>query len=161
MPKRSSLRWLAIVGAAVAVLGAAWGLRSGPKGQGEFFYDLSEKRLFAAPRAAFAPIAGVGGPAGDGVEAVCVHCPVCGVKSKRIAYLRTHTPGYKQRQDAADQTGAPIPDLTREYIEQNTLVRRLDSEDWHAASTPEGAKIVTGWRGQCAEHGEYERPLRP
>ncbi len=75
---------------------------------GKFFYDLSEAERYEAPRDAFAPLEGIGGESGDGVEAITVRCPQCGVGKERIAYLRSHTPDYKQKREAAKSAGIQI-----------------------------------------------------
>jgi hypothetical protein len=128
---------------------------------GQYFYDLSERRLYEAPRSAFAPEAGIGGTPDDGVEAVLVCCPDCGAEQRRIAYLRTHTLELKQMRARIASAGENPPELTREYISAQTLVRRLDDETWHPTSTPEGSQIVIDWRRRCATHGQMERPVQP
>lgn len=154
------------LGIAVVCLAAAAGVwwysrGADPSKPGRFFYDLSEKKLYAVSRDAFAPEAGLAGESGDGVEAVIVYCPQCGADARRIAYLRTHTPEFKQRDAEARKTGRPIDDLTREYIEANTLVRDVDGATWFKTSSKEGSKVVRGWRRNCPTHGEPEVPLRP
>lgn len=129
---------------------------------GAMFYDLSEKRLYSASRDAFAPIEGVGGEAGDGVEAIVVRCEQCPPEQHRVAYLQTHSADFKQRHDAAKAAGgAPIAELTREYIAANTLVRSVDGAEWFATSTPEGSRIVRDWKRRCPQHGRWEKPVRP
>jgi len=154
------------IGAVVVILliaGAVWALTGGsgsdvPK---VYFYDLSEQKLFEASRDAFAPIDGIGGEPGDGVLAVVVRCPDCSDDQKRIAYLKTHTPEYKQKREDSRQTGEPIPGLTRQWILENTLVRRVDEEEWHIATSPEAGKISSSWKRRCAEHGKWEKLCTP
>jgi hypothetical protein len=159
---RSRPAILAAIGAIVVLGGLIYWLsfpRSAEAGD-QYFYDVSEKKLFRAPRDAFAPIAGVGGASNDAVEAVVVFCESCGESKQRIAYLRTHTPEYKAKREAARREGKLIEDLTRQYIEENTLVRELDG-DWVAAATPAGRKIVSGWKRTCPIHGAWETFARP
>jgi len=149
----------------LAVAGAAaffvFGRGDSEAAKYQYFYDLSEKRLYRAPRAGFAPEAGVGGAPGDGVEAVVVGCPDCGTKSLRIAYLKTHTPEYKQKHDAAVRTGVPIEGLTRPWIADHTLVRLVDGDKWYPASSEGGTHIVSEWRRRCPTHGTTEKPVQP
>jgi len=155
------------LGLAVAILGVAaavWLLTGGGKDKSKrtvYFYDLSEKKLYEAPGDAFAPIEGIGGESGDGVEAIVVYCPECGLEKKRIAYLRTHTPEYKQKKEEARAAGGTIAGLTRWWDAENTLVSLVDPIEWHKATSEEAARIGEGWRRRCPEHGEWEKPCRP
>jgi hypothetical protein len=161
--KRSELRKIALVVVVFAIAGGVWALTAGSRSDEpmKYFYDLSEKKLFTAPRDAFAPIKGVGGEPDDGVEAVVVRCPLCDPEQQRVAYLTTHTPEYKQKREAARQADERIPGLTREWIADNTLVRLVDGDEWYVATSPEGVKIVSGWKRRCAEHGKWEKPCMP
>jgi hypothetical protein len=161
--KSSDASKIGLVVVIVVIAGAVWALTGGGRSEEPmvYFYDLSEKTLFEAPRDSFAPIEGIGGEPGDGVEAVVVRCPECGGDQKRIAYLKTHTPEYKQKRNEARQADEPIPGLTRQWIAENTLVRLVDEDEWHVATSPDGGKIVTGWKRRCAEHGKWEKPCWP
>jgi hypothetical protein len=153
------------LGAVVVILGAAIAIwlatRTTPVGQRIYFYDLSEKKLFTAPRDAFAPIDGVGGEAGDGVEAVVVCCPECGRDHMRIAYLQSHTSEFKSKDEEARRAGQAIPDLTRQWVWANTLVKLVDASDWHPSTSKEGAQIVAGLKRKCQTHGTWEKPIYP
>ena len=154
------------LGVAVAVMAAAvciWltGRTSTDDLLGMYFYDLSEQKLYAEPRHSFAPLKGIGGESGDGVEAIVVRCPQCKEDKQRIAYLKSHTPEYKQKREAAKSAGVQIEGLTRPWIAEQTLVRRLDESEWHKADSAEAAEILTSWRRQCAEHQDWERSQRP
>ena len=153
-------------GVAVAALAGAtciWlmGRTSTDDRLGKFFYDLSEQKLYAEPRGSFAPLEGIGGESGDGVEAIIVGCPQCGEDKHRIAYLKSHTPEYKQKREEAKSAGRQIEGLTRPWIAQQTLVRRLDGSEWHTADSDEAAEILRGWRRRCDEHEDWERSQRP
>lgn len=152
----------AVLGVAVLAAGFVASRSAGTPGETQYFYDLSEKKLFVAGRWEFAPIAGVGGESGDGVEALVVACPQCSTSQRRVVLLTTHTPEFKQRNDiqrAGSASGAP--EITRQYVNDNTLLRLPDGDKWHKASSPEAAKLVTGWKRKCATHGEWEAPVLP
>jgi hypothetical protein len=155
------------LGLGIAILvtaGGVWLLTAGGKDKSvrtAYFYDLSEKKLYEAPGDAFAPIKGIGGESGDGVEAVVVYCPKCGLEKKRIAYLKTHTPEYKRKKEEARAAGRTIEGLTRSWVAENTLISLVDPIEWHKATSEEGARIARDGRQRCPEHGEWERPYRP
>ncbi|MCG3128449.1 MAG: hypothetical protein CHACPFDD_03338 [Phycisphaerae bacterium] len=162
MSRSDTLKLLLACGALLVSAAFVFWSRRGAAPPGAFFYDLSEKRLYAAPRDAFAPVEGVGGETGDGVEAIVVRCEQCPAELRRVAYLQTHSTEFKQRHDAAKAAGgAPIAELTRAYIAANTLVRTVDGSEWFATSTPEGSRIVRDWKRRCPQHGAWEKPLRP
>jgi hypothetical protein len=160
---KSEARKIALVVAIFAIAGGVWLLTGGSRSDEPmaYFYDLSEQKLFEAPQEAFAPIEGIGGESGDGVEAVVVHCPLCAPDQRRISYLKTHTPEYKRAREAARQAGEGIPGITRQWIADNTLVRLVDEQEWHVASSPEGIKVVSSWKRRCAEHGKWEKLCTP
>jgi hypothetical protein len=155
------------LGLAVAILviaGGIWLLTAGGKDKSErtaFFYDLSEKKLYDAPGDAFAPIEGIGGESGDGVEAIVVYCPKCGLDNKRIAYLKTHSLEYKRKKEEAAAASGTIEGLTRSWVAENTLVSLVDPVEWHKATSEEGARIARDGRRRCPQHGEWERSYRP
>ena len=128
---------------------------------GKYFYDLSEQKLYSEPRGSFAPLDGVGGESGDAVEAIVVRCPQCKKDKQRIAYLKSHTPEYKQKREAAKSANRQIEGLTRPWIAEQTLVRRLDEPEWHSADSAEAAEILRSWRRRCGEHDDWERSQRP
>jgi hypothetical protein len=116
-----------------------------------YFYDLSEQRLFPAPRASVPPIRGLHGDEADGVRAIVIsdsgnrkHR-----KRQRIAYLEKYAPELKAQFEALRQSGATKESspgtLRREEVPAKTLVRRLTDTKWHAMNTPEGEKIVSEW----------------
>jgi hypothetical protein len=153
-----------LLGVSIVVLGAAfalWPRASAAPGARIYFYDLSEKKLYPVPRDSFAPEKGIGGESGDGVEAIVVRCPQCGAAGQRIAFLRTHTPEFKQRDEEGRRSGLGIPDITREYTSANTLVRPVDGTEWQKTSAKEGSKIVAGTKRRCATHGQWEEVCMP
>lgn len=128
---------------------------------GSYFYDLSEKKLYAAPRNAFAPEDGIGGESGDGVEAIVFKCPQCPADRLETMYLRTHTPEYKRRHEEARRAGTAVEGLTREWESEHTLISRVDPIAWHKASSDEAIKIGSSRGGRCPEHGLALKPCRP
>lgn len=154
------------IGVAVAALVIAAGIwlligGGGDEERTVYFYDVSEKTLYEAPHNAFAPLEGIGGEAGDGVEAIVVCCPECGAERQRIAYLKTHTAEFKRKRDEASRSGTRIEGLTRQWIAENTLVRFITGEEWHVAASPDGVNVVSSWKQRCAEHGRWEKPCMP
>ncbi len=161
---KSTLGKVGLAVAALVIAGGIWLLTGGGAGSdapGTYFYDLSEKEFYPAPRGAFAPLEGIGGESGDGVEAIVVYCPECGLEKKRIAYLKTHTPAYKRKYEAARAAGTKIEGLTRQYDLENTLVKRVDGEEWHNGTSPEAVKIAREAKRRCEQHGVWMKPCFP
>ncbi len=110
-----------------------------------FFYDLSEKKLFAAPRESVPPIRGLNDEQEDAVRAVVI-APNGNPKDKAarwIAYLEKYAPEFKQqlvkvRSGEAD----PLPRGTRNSFR---FVKRLEDAQWHSLDSPEGEKILSEW----------------
>ncbi len=127
----------------------------------DFFYDLSEQKLYQAPRDGYLPLEGIGGEPGDGVKALVVYCPACGPENRRIAYLKSRTPQYKQTREQARQAGERLEGVTRQWISENTLIRLVDGDEWHKATSPEAIKIVTAWKRFCGQHKQWEKPWIP
>jgi hypothetical protein len=116
-----------------------------------FFYDLSEQKLFPAPRASIPPIRGINNDEADGVRAIVVSDSghPQDRKGQRVAYLEKYTPQLKARFEASRSRDADALSngmaIHREEVPANTLVRRLTDKDWHPMNSPEGEKIVTEW----------------
>ncbi len=142
-----------IAGVLLAMVAAVLVLRTfrhGPDSDGMvFFYDLSEQKLFPAPRASIPPIRGINNDEADGVRAIVISDSgdPKDRKRQRIAYLEKYTPQLKAGFEAARQHSADAPAnvIRREEVPANTLVRRLTDKDWHRMNSPEGEKIVTEW----------------
>ncbi len=149
---------LAIAGAGVVI----WtrGMGDGGSQTPEWFYDLSEKRLYAVPRGTIPPHRGIGGAADDGVRAVVVACKgSCGdASARRIAYLEMFTPELVAVQSAintAKATGQPPPeDKSRDFFSAHTLVRRVDGTEWHAISSAQGLEISREWMADACPDGK-------
>lgn len=160
---------LAIIGA--GTLAARQFMKpSGEEGLKGWFYDESEKELFQAAVHSAPPIAGIGGTKGDGARAIIVACKgECGDKSKfRIAYLEKFTPELKTLFDelrAARESSKPyegkMPAREGSYVQDNTLVRRVNEDGWHAHSSAEGKKIVVEWQSQRCPDGSKPRICAP
>ncbi|MBK7403302.1 MAG: hypothetical protein IPJ41_01380 [Phycisphaerales bacterium] len=139
-------------------------LRARSTGDVAYYYDVSEKKLYAAKAAQVPPLPGVGGESGDGVVAVVV---VCGGKTseRKIAYLMTYSPelasAMKQAEASRNGQGAYPEQLNdRAWVGTNTLVRREDDPSWHAMSSSEGQAALAVLNAKC-EDGSYPRVCSP
>ncbi len=110
----------------------------------EFFYDLSEKKLFTSSREALPPIHGLNDSEEDGVRAVVISRGNPDDKSTRtIAYLEKYAPELKSSIAAVRAGKAePLPSAVRNGYR---LVKRLEDAEWHRLNTPEGQAILNGW----------------
>jgi hypothetical protein len=119
-----------------------------------FFYDLSEKKLFAASREALPPIRGINNAEEDAVRAVVVS--INGnpkdKAARKIAYLEKYAPEFKLQIEKARAGQAEPPPRNGRQIYR--FVRRVDDVEWHAVSTPEGEKILTEWNVSSPD-GKY------
>lgn len=146
----SKANWVKLIGAALLLVLAGFGLyRHFNRGDGvseqAFFYDLSERKLFAASREALPPIMGLDHKVEDAVRAVVI-CPA-GVPdnpaNRRIAYLEKYAPELKQSlEEVRAGKAEPLPSRVRNGYR---FVRRAEEDAWHAVNTPEGEKILNGW----------------
>ena len=110
-----------------------------------FFYDLSEKKLFAASREALPPIRGLNDAEADAVRAVVIS--VNGdpedPASRRVAYLEQYTPELKKSLELVREGKAePLPSKVRNGYR---LVKREEDTVWHKVNSPEGEKILNAW----------------
>jgi hypothetical protein len=112
-----------------------------------WFYDLSEKKLFAASQNAVPPIIGLDKKEADAVRAV-VYSPSGNCeKDRKIAYLERYSPELKAQFEAAKANpDADIARMPRSLAQSHTFVRRVDETEWHAMDSEEGGKIVGEWR---------------
>jgi len=110
-----------------------------------FFYDLSEKKLFAAPRDAVPPIRGLNDAEEDAVRAVVIarNGNPDDKAGRKIAYLEKYAPELKQILEKV-RAGKAEP-LPRDARNSYRFVKRLGDAEWHAVSSPEGQKIMTEW----------------
>ena len=111
-----------------------------------FFYDLSEQKLFAGPRAKVPPIKGLKGPEEDAVRAVVISTN--GKSSDRstwkIAYLEKYSPEAKRQLERA-QAGGGAPEMGRSEILAHRFVKRLNDANWFPMDSAEAERIVTEW----------------
>ena len=137
--------------------------KTGEEGASIWFYDQSEKRLYAVPRDTIPPHKGIGGPNGDGVRAVVMafRADQGDPRKQRIAYLETYTPEFKdllERVQAAHASGQAfkgrIPARDSDYFQTNSLVKGLEETEWHASSSPEGRRAMTEWRSWRGPDGQ-------
>lgn len=136
---------------ALALLGGAVFLLVRFLGQGDgiaesaFFYDLSERKLFAGPREALPPIRGINNAEEDGVRAVVIalNDNPTDKAGRKIAYLEKYTPEFKQQLEKV-RAGQAEP-LSSQVRNTMRFVRRVDEVEWHPVSSPEGEKILTEW----------------
>jgi hypothetical protein len=110
-----------------------------------FFYDMSQKKLFSAPRESLPPMRGLDNAEEDAVRAVVVAVngdPKDKV-SRKIAYLEKYTPELKEHLAKVREGKAePLPRGSRDSYR---FVKRVDDPEWRAINTPEGEKILGEW----------------
>lgn len=111
-----------------------------------FFYDLSQKKLFAASRTLVPPVRGVDGPEEDAVRAVVISTTGRPEDkgSRQIAYLEKYSPELKRQIEVAQAVGSSPP-MGRAMAQEHRFVRRLQDTQWYPLSTAEGEKIVSEW----------------
>ena len=110
-----------------------------------FFFDLSERKLFAASREALPPIRGINNAEEDAVRAVVI-APNGNPKDKagrKIAYLEKYSQELKQHLEKV-RAGQAEP-LPRKARDGYRFVKRVEDADWHAVSSPAGERILTEW----------------
>ena len=158
--------------AAVVLVGVAAGFaaarfrqfrQTGEEGATVWFYDQSAKRLYEAPRQSIPAQAGVGGRGEGGVRAVvvCFRGEQADPHKRRIAYLETYAPALRELLERAQAArasghvlGQRIPPRDSAFFQTNDLVKRPEESGWHAASSPEGQKIMAEWRSWRAPGGQ-------
>ena len=91
-----------------------------------FFYDLSERKLFAASREALPPIRGLNNAEEDGVRAIVI-APGGDPKDlagRKIAYLEKYAPEFKQQLEKV-RAGQAEP-LSNQARNSLRFVRRVE-----------------------------------
>lgn len=112
-----------------------------------YFYDLSEKKLFAASQDAVPPIAGADGKEEDAVRAIVYSPSGNCAKDKKIAYLEKYSPQLKAEFETAKKNpGLEFPRMSRGAAQGHTFVCRPGDTNWVAMDSPEAALIVGEWR---------------
>lgn len=146
---RAALAKLMIATLLLAIAGfQTWRWWHADRGASEqaFFYDVSEQRLFAAPRNAVPPIRGINDARTDAVRALVIstNANPKDRRSRKIAYLEMYSPELKQQMEAAQAAGTSPP-MGRAAAQQHRFVRRLEDAQWFPMDSPEGERIVTEW----------------
>src|SRR5262245_62060342 len=102
-----------------------------------YFYDLSEKKLFTAPRNSVPPIRGANDAVEDGVRAVVVSMTGnCRDKSSlKVAYLETFSPELKRQMESAQRSGGS-PLMSRAMALGHRLVKRPTDTNWFSMDSP-------------------------
>jgi hypothetical protein len=109
-----------------------------------FFYDMSEKKLFAASRESLPPIRGLKGNDENAVRAIVVSSGNPKDKAnQKIAYLEKYAPELKQHL-AKVRAGQAEP-LPRGARDSYRFVKRLEDGEWHTVNSPEGERILGEW----------------
>lgn len=161
--KMTALGGLLTVAMAMAVSQLHRFTATGEQGLQVWFYDQSERELYAVPRETIPPHKGIGGEKNDGVKAVVVADRTeCGDgKRRRIAYLEICTPehqrlveGVRAARAEGRAYGEPIPEAESGFFEKNTLVRCVDDPKWYDMTTPEAKRIVNQWRSERGPNGK-------
>lgn len=138
-------------------------LRRGGERASVWFYDESQKRLYAAPDDTIPPHEGCGGKPDDGVRAVVVafRGEERDSRKRRIAYLEIYTAELKALLEQARAArasgrvlGGQMPTRDSDYFQSHTLVRRVEESDWHAVNSAEGLRITSEWRAWRGPEGQ-------
>jgi hypothetical protein len=146
MNSRNALKVLvAIVLLGLAALGfARFFSRDDGVSEKTFFYDLSEKKLFAASREALPPIRGLNDAEEDAVRAVVISRGNPHDESGRtIAYLEKYAPELKQ--SLAEVRAGKAEPLASAVRNGYRFVKRVEDGEWHRVNTPQGQAILNGW----------------
>jgi len=121
----------------------------GQRDENAYFYDLSERKLFVAPRTRVPPIRGINNEEPDGMRAIVISTSG-NPKDKKIAYLEKYAPELKQQFEAmqsGQESRAPSGGrISRGAAQSFIFVRRLNEESWYPVNSMEGEKIMTEWQ---------------
>lgn len=167
-PKTMAQLGLAVVLLALAAYFCLSYYQNRPNQEPEiYFYDLSEKRLFAAPQSAVPPIQGLNDDELDAVRAVVISpSGDCHNKeSLKIAYLERYSLEMKRQFETMQSQGENHPgeivgNIRRSEAQSHTLVKRLDDDQWYPMTSDEALKIVSEWQVK-GPHGRYPTVCRP
>jgi hypothetical protein len=117
-----------------------------------YFYDLSARKIFIAPRTSVPPIRGIDNDEPDGMRAVVVSTSG-NPKDKagqKVAYLQKYAPELKQQieamQSAHEVSSASGSRISRGAAQSLTFVRRLSDETWYPVNSAEAEKIMAQWQ---------------
>jgi hypothetical protein len=135
-----------------------------------WFYDLSEKRLYAASPDIPPPDKGIGGKKDDAVRAVVISLrgPKNDPPSRRIAYLQTYTPELKRLLDrvrAARAAGrrfeGQIPARDSDFFQSNTLISSPNDANWQPSNTAQAQRIMSEWHSWRGPEGQLPVVIVP
>jgi hypothetical protein len=116
-----------------------------------YFYDLSERKLFVAPRTLVPPIRGINDTEPDGMRAVVVSSSgdPRNKAGQKVAYLEKYSPELKQQLESM-QAGQESPPsagrISRGAAQSFTFVRRLNEETWYPVNSSEAERIMAEWQ---------------
>jgi hypothetical protein len=146
-----------LVLAIILLAGAAFrfsmflGQRS-PSDENAYFYDISERKLFVAPRTLVPPIRGINNDEPDGMRAIVISTSGASkdMASQKIAYLEKYAPELKQQFEAmqsGQESRAPSGSrISRGAAQSFIFVRRLHEETWYPVNSAEAEQIMTEWQ---------------
>ena len=117
-----------------------------------YFYDLSERKLFVAPRTLVPPIRGINDDEPDGMRAVVVSTSADprNKAGQKVAYLEKYSPELKHQLESM-QAGQESPSssagrISRGAAQSFTYVRRLNEETWYPVNSSEAERIMAEWQ---------------
>jgi hypothetical protein len=121
-----------------------------------YYYDLSEQKLFTAPRHMVPPIRGLNNATEDAFRAMVFSSngKPKDKASHRIAYLEKFSPELKQQIEALQRAEeedpkAPLPPkdkADRVAARAHRFVRRLTDLEWYPLDSPQAEKILIEWQ---------------
>jgi hypothetical protein len=125
-----------------------------------YFYDLSEKKLFAASREELPPIRGLNDAEEDAVRAIVISLngDPNDKASRKIAYLEKYAPELKQHLQKMRQ--GQVEAMPRGSRDKYRFVKRVEDSQWYPVNTPEAQKIMGEWNVP-ASNGKYPVACAP
>jgi hypothetical protein len=116
-----------------------------------YFYDLSERKLFAAPRTSIPPIRGLNDSVEDAVRAIVISTngKANDPAARKIAYLEMYSPQLKLQFEgmrAASSSNLSGIAIGHGSAQAHILVRRVEDSQWYSAASPEAQRIMTEWQ---------------
>lgn len=121
-----------------------------------YYYDVSEQKLFAAPRSLIPPIRGLNDETEDAFRALVISTTgkPDDEASRKIVYLEKFSPELKQQIEAVQKAEeedptAPLPakgQVDRVASRAHRFVRRLTDSQWYPLNSPEAEKILAEWQ---------------
>ena len=120
-----------------------------------FFYDVSEKKIFAAPSTLVPPIKGLNDAEEDAFRAVVISTNnrPHDKKTWKVAYLEKYSDELKRQFESAQHSGGS-PQMGRAEGQSHRFVRRVDDAQWHPMNSPEAGVILNEWLTAGPNGGE-------